>query len=828
MGTSPATRQQDSRIAATWLVALLLRMAMAQAVVFGVAQLPPAMAQAEADEEDENEGDFEPELIGGPSTRLRRGALEEIVVTAQKREQDIQDVPISMTALTSDFVLDSGLTSFGGIAQYAPNVSINPVTDSRSTAIRIRGIGSDQVNAGIDSSVGVFIDGIYQGRTGLAASAGLLDVERIEVLRGPQGTLFGKNTAAGAFNITTKKPDFDGKAAMFEALYGDFNQREIRGWVNVPLWEDKVATRVAGYVTRRDPYDENLSGSDRNDADTNGVRWHTKFLFTDELELLVTADYGTNQDVCCVADIVSYDGPPNLDVVFGDFDAPENFPVGSLAESTGRPLPETVDPFDRIVDANTDTVNSTTLWGVTLDLEYDFNDYGIRWLLGHRRFDSLSVLDGDFSGYDAVLNRTDEKFYQWSTELQLISPAEEDYEYVLGGYFYYQKDRTQGRLTLLPEWLAASPRIGRALEMDAVDGQAFNVDSNVHKTWSYALFGQGTYHFSDEWSLTVGLRGTFEKKERDGSQISTSKVPAGPFGPDQFNNEDPLEVWNFSPMAVLNYAPTEDASIFGKFARGFKSGGFNQQRVQPDEDGNLPTEFDDEEATDFEIGIRMVWLDRMLTANITGFYILYDEFQAQGFDGTSLTVTNAGSLTSAGFEADVFAVPHETTVLGASLGFLHATYDDFDESPCTAEQTWADRMESGQDVSPCTQDLGGKRLDNAPRWTASMFTQFVHPISDFGVFDFPLIGRLRIEYSYRDYIFLNQDLDPNLTDGAQHLLNWTVAVEPDDERWEAAFWMQNAIDEGYGVVGFDVPVTSGYAVINGPPRTFGATIRLFF
>ncbi len=804
-----------SRAALHWVTAMLAVSAITVATVVADAQVAQGQEESEGEDQDKSiDTDYQ-----------SRGRLEEIVVTAQKREQSIQEVPISMTALTSDFVLDSGLTSFGGIQQYAPNVSINPVTDTRSTALRIRGIGSDQTNAGIDSSVGVFIDGIYQGRTGLAASAGLLDIERIEVLRGPQGTLFGKNTAAGAFNITTKKPDFDGPGSMIELVYGSYNQREIRGWINLPVVEDRIATRLAGYVTRRDFFDDNLSGNGRNDGDSNGFRSHTKFLLSDDLDLLVSADYGTNQDQCCVPDIVDYGGPPNLDTTFGRFNSPDG-PFGSLAESTGRPLPTKVDPFDRTVDANTEAINSTSLWGVTLDLNYDLNDYGIRWLTAHRRFDSLSQFDGDFSGYNAVLLRTDEKFLQWSSELQLISPSGEDLEYVLGAYFYYQKDHTEGKLAVLPDWIAASPVIGPSLAATAVDGEAFNLDTNTHKTWSYALFGQGTYHFSEQWSVIAGLRATFEKKKRVGSQISTLKFDAGPFGPDQHYNEDPRQVWNFSPMVVLNYAPTEDSMIFGKFARGFKSGGFNQQRVPT----GVSTEFNDEEATDFELGVRTTWLDQALTANVTGFYTIYDEFQAQAFNGSALTVTNAGKLTSYGLEADFLAAPHETTTIGGSLGWNVADYNDFVNSPCTAEQTFAHGNVYRPPVvpGPCKQDLSGERLDNAPRVTASLFTQIVYPISDFGIFDYPLLGRFRLEYSYRDFIYLTQDLDPNLTQSPVHLLNLRLGLAPDNERWDIALWTQNALNDGYGVVGFDVPITSGYAVVNGPPRTYGATARLFF
>ncbi len=761
----------------------------------------------------------------------QRVGLEEIVVTAQKREQNIQDVPISMTALTSEFVLDSGLTDFGGIQQYAPNVSINPVTDTRSTALRIRGVGADQTNAGIDAAVGVFIDGIYQGRTGLAAGAGLLDIERIEVLRGPQGTLFGKNTAAGAFNITTRKPDLEERSAMLEGVYGKYNQRELRGWFNLPLFDGRIATRLAGYVTKRDFFDENLSGNGRNDGDSNGFRWHTLFPITDGLDLLISADYGTNQDQCCAADIVDYNGPPALDTTFAPFISPDGTDVGSLAMRTNRPLPSVVDPHDRVIDANSQTDNSTRYMGVTATLDYELGEHDVKWLTAHRRFDSVALLDGDFSGYNAVELTTDEKFFQWSTEVQLISPPGETLDYVLGFYHYYQKDRTVGRLAVLREWMDTSQNIGPGLLVDAVEvpGKglvASNDDTNVHKTWSYALFGQATVHLSDRWSAIFGVRGTHERKERDGSQIATFEVDAGPFGPPQFYHEKPIAVYNVSPMAVLNFTPTEDSLVFAKAARGFKSGGFNQMRVPE----GVPTEFKDEEATDFELGVRTTWFDRMITANATGFYMIYDEFQAQAFDGSALTVTNAGKLTTYGLETDFFLVPHYTTTLGGAMGWNVAEYDDFTTSPCTIEQTFAERVAAGNIFAPvfCTQDLSGRRLDNAPRWTASLFGQTEHELSDFGLFDLPLFGRFRFEYSYRDFIYLTQDLDPNLTQSPVHLLNLRASIAPDDRAWEFTLWSKNTIDDRYGVVGFDVPITSGYAVINAPPRQYGFTLRAFF
>ncbi len=758
----------------------------------------------------------------------QRGGLEEIVVTAQKREQNIQDVPISVTALTEKFILDAGLTDFNAIAQYTPNVFINPVTDTRSTAIRIRGIGSDQTNAGIDPSVGVFLDGIYQGRTGLMASNDLVDIERIETLRGPQGTLFGKNTAAGAFNITTNKPTFEYEG-LLELQYGKYNRREVRGMVNVPLpiFDEKVAMRLTGYATKRDYYDRNLSGGGRNDSDKNGFRFRTLIEPTEDFNLVISADYGTSQSECCAFDIVTYDGPPALDVTFAPFDQ-DILNVGALTEVTGRPLPAVVDPFDRVVDANAPTIDDTQLWGVSLEANYNLADYAFKLLVAHREFDSLSAFDADASGYDAVFQNTDETFEQWSGELQLISPGGEDLEYTVGAYFYYHNDKTVGRLGIAPEWIETSPGLGPVIGTGVDEnGDAYNIDTNRHETWSYALFGQGTYNFNEQWSVIIGLRGTYEEKSRVGTQRATFEgVDAGPFGPPRDLDES-RGVFNLSPMGVLQYRPTDDANLFAKVARGFKSGGFNQFRTT----GGDNTEFDDEEATDFEFGVRTTWLDNMVTLNGTFFYTIYDEFQAQAFDGSGLYVTNAGSLTSYGIETEAFIAPHPMLIIGAAGGWNVAEYDDFPDSPCTVEQTWAKQLELGGIIppsDPCFQDLSGRRLDNAPRFTTTMFSQLTFPLGITDFLDYPVNGHFRFEYNYRDFVFLSQDLEPNLTQGPVHLMNLRAGFAPEDGNWDVIFWGKNVLDQRWAVVGIDIPIVSGFGVVNAPPREWGATVRVFF
>jgi len=778
------------------------------------AEAAPPEAPSPAVSGDDAALDVELELTG-PARAAKPKAVDEVVVTAQKREQAVQDVPISITALTDQFLRETGTNSLLDIGRFTPNVTLNQTTDSRSTVIRIRGIGSSSNNAGIDPAVGVFLDGIYQGRTGLASGVDLADVERIEVLRGPQGTLFGKNTAAGAIAVVTKRPVVNEWDAFLESIYGSYNDAQVRGTVNIPLLEDRIAARLTGYWVQHDPYDENtFDGTGRNDADRNGARLRTLFNLTDDLELLVWADYATEQSTCCVPDISGYTGPPSLDVRFPD-----------LARQTGRPLPP-LDPFDRMLEANEDTKNSTQTLGVATELNWNVRDHTLTWLSAYREFDSSSVLDGDFSGYDAVIQKTEEQFHQWSSELRLASPSGERLEWVSGLFFYYQQDNTQGQTGIGPEWIETSS-LGPVINSEGgadENGDISNVDTNTHETWSYAAFGQGTYALLDDLSLTVGLRGTYEQKARVGSQIAGfTAVDAGPFGPDRFADER-FSVFDLSPMASLQWYTTPDSMVFVRFARGFKSGGFNQLRTT----GGTDTQFGDEVATDVEIGFRSTWFDQMVTLNATAFHTWYDEFQAQAFNGSAFSVTNAGNLRSYGFETDGLLVPHPSLQLGYGIGFNPTRYESFANSPCTAEQDWVVNQDTPLARKPCSQNLAGRPLDNAPEWSVSLFGNYERGIGDLPYLEWPALGFLTVNWSFQSRVYLQQDLDPNLQQPGYGLFNLRTGIRTEDGRWELAFGVQNVTNQSFAVVGFDVPIVNGFAVINGPPRTFLGTIRYRF
>ncbi len=743
--------------------------------------------------------------------------LEELTVTAAKRKQSVQDVPISVTAIQGDFLQETGTTGFAEIQKFVPNLQILPVTDTRSTSIRIRGIGSVGTNAGIDPSVGVFIDGVYQGRAGMSVND-LLDIERIEVLRGPQGTLYGKNTAAGAISIITRDPT-DEYEFTGETVLGNYSQREFRGSVNIPMIEETLAARISGYKVMRDGFDTNRFNGERvNTADKWGARIKLLYQPTETTDLLVNGDYSVDASKCCVADIITYQGPNSLGIDFND-----------LADASGIPLAKE-DPYDRIVGANVDPFNRVTVGGVSLKAAQEIGDYELSWLNAWRSYTSDSQFDADFSIYDAVFSRTDVDYWQFSSELLLVSPGGETIEYQAGLYYYMSNLHTVDVLGW-SEFYADQSALLSGI------GAAFNVNDNVHKTFSASGFSQMTWNFAEDWSLTGGFRLDYERKTRDGTSISEPEdcknLGAPPVcGPDSARNQA-RHVWNPQGTAILRYRPTDTVMAYASIANGFKSGGFNQLRTSASE-GLAGAEFDDEKSLNAEIGTKTTWIDGTLLFNLTGYFTWYRDFQAQLFNGSVITVDNAGSMRSSGIESEVrwvpdFSIfPDRNFVLGGSLGVNITAYGDYEGAPATlpqqAEIVGTDNAVGilcGFRPDGCTQDLTGERIDNAPRITLTLFSSYEREIPGTD-----LIWYSSGNYLYETFKYLDTDLDPNTIQTPIHLLGLRTGFKTPNDMIDVSFWVENTLNERWWVTSSDVPIVSGYFAVNAPPRTFGGTLRI--
>jgi iron complex outermembrane recepter protein len=776
--------------------------------------------------------------------------LEEVIVTASRRVERLQEVPMSVSAFGSDFLQNTGVNQLSDLEQYTPNLKITPSTDTNGTSYRIRGIGSVGTNSGIDPSVGMFIDGVYQGRAGMSLSD-LVDVERIEILRGPQGTLYGKNTAAGAISVITKRPSTEFEY-LTEAVYDSNERLELRGMVNVPFGESGHAMRLTAYGVDGDHlYRNTYTGKGVNDANKYGGR--AKFLFdmegtssTDGFgQFIVSVDYSKEDTDCCALATITYEGLSPLNTpatstpsaewqqMLG-MNANDEYILKYLDFETEEGYsPPKADPFGDDYWFNSEVSNEVEVGGVGVEWHRDLESGSeITFINAWRYYESFSAFDGDFTAYDANVTTTDIDLDQFSSELRITSEGGETIDYQAGLYAYRSEFDSVGvldqREDLIEKIILFSiPGLGDVSLGDVTPGDSgsINTDTNKYTTTSYAAFGQAVWNITDEFSATLGLRYTYEKKEREGTQITTPTTvfDTPPIAGPDIEYDDDRSDSDLSPSINLRYFFNPDVMGYALVSRGFKSGGYDQRRQAQGNTG----EFDEETSTNYELGWKSSWGNRRLQFNGSLFYVDYEDFQAQSFDGATLRVVNAGDMESYGAELELVYIPMANMTLGTALGYNKAEYKEFDNGQCTVAQTHYNYyiVEGAQSGSPgtasvCTQDLAGEPIDNAPEWTLSSFIQYDIDIGE------NMVGSGRLEHSFTDSYFLDQDLDPNLENDEVNLINMRLSLSNMARTWEVTLWGRNLLDEDYYAWGIDGPTVGGYAGVVAPGETYGVTFRL--
>ncbi|MBT4520803.1 MAG: TonB-dependent receptor [Halieaceae bacterium] len=795
-----------------------------------------------------------------PATLAQTGSqealiLEEILVTATRRTERLQDVPMSVSAFGSDFLQDSGINDLTNLDEYTPNLKITPGQGTPATSFRIRGIGSVGTNSGIDPSVGIFLDGVYQGRAGMSIGD-LVDVERVEVLRGPQGTLYGKNTAAGALSVITKHPASEFES-MLEMSYDTNELMELRGMVNLPLGESGHAVRLSGFNADGDYlYENTYKGEGLNDENKWGGR--ARFLFdmkgkggNEGLgEFLVTLDYTKEDKDCCALAIIDYEGLSPLNTPSTNNPSAEwqtNLGLNDL----GRPVlqytafedsegfsPPSPDPFGDDYWLNGDVYSKVKVGGVAVEWNRMVaNNNALTFINAWRFYEADTSHDGDLTAYEASGATDEVDLNQFSSELRLASPSGQKFEGQVGLYAYYSDMDSVGTLAQ-----------GQALYENAlirVEGTTIdlpmsflfpegsvNTDDNNYNTTSFAAFGQLIWNINEEFSATLGMRYTYEKKEREGSQTSDPVPQIGDLppvdlppiaGPDiEYDSEHSDS--DISPSFNLRYFYSPDIMGYASVSRGFKSGGFDQRRVQEGDDG----EFDEEIATSYELGWKTTLFDRRLKFNGTLFLVDYEDFQSESFDGAQVRVTNAGDLRSYGTELELVFIPMANMTIGSAVGYVVAEYESFENGQCTIDQIFTKYyiVDGAQFGSPGTQsvcklDLSGEPLDNAPQWTVSSYIQY-----DFNMGE-DLLGIARLEHNFIDKFYLDQDLDENLANDQVNLVNFRLSLRNQARDWDVSVWGRNILDEEYYSHGIDIPVMGGYAGFVAPRSTYGITLRLY-
>jgi len=715
--------------------------------------------------------------------------IETITVTSQKRIERLIEVPISVTNISELELSQRGIKQLRDVQDLAPNLQMSQGSDFNAS-IMIRGVGANSRNIGFDSRVGVYIDGVYLGQSP-AINQGLVDLERVEVLRGPQGTLFGKNAIAGAINLISKKPSqaLDGKVSL---NVGNFGTRELSAQLNLPLGEETSANVFVNQFEQQGHVynaltDEHVGGKDGVAARINVVS-----TLSERLDLSFSADT-TNQDRLALGG-VSLTGPLGGHPSQGAF--------GDVLNGTAS------DKYTSFQDRDMD--ENKSIWGGSLTLDYSFdNDFSFKSITAYRDTQIEIGIDADYSSLGLVETEYDDHYQQTSQEFQLISPQQDGFDYIVGLYlFSLDSSTTRDAFGGAHVGYFGDPRISAFQQVIASSGDI--------KTSSYALFGNANWQLSQALKLGVGLRYSHEEKSVDwnidGSNSGFFNIATG-------DVEDKRSDAALSPSVNLNYAINDNSQAYARVSTGFKSGGYNLDFVTSEllSEG---VEFNEESVVSYEIGYKTEMLDNRLRLNSSIFIANYDDYQVNqyvnlGGGRTALSITNAAKVTTQGLELELaYQATDDFSIMG-SLGLLDATFDKFD----------------GAGAQGGSAD--GNYLPNAPELTASISGQYYVPLPSLSS---TLLLRGDYNYSGEQFFNVQNDRDYPLPDGttvdyglgdSYSTVNARISLLSDNGFWEFSLWGKNLADSDhltYSAREFLGAVIGSYAM----PRSYGVEATFNF
>jgi iron complex outermembrane recepter protein len=834
---------------------------------------------------------------GGP-------VLDEVIVTAQKRSENLQDVPISVVAISAQQAKDAGITDIRNLAILTPGLTVTSEGNETITTARIRGIGTVGDNPGLESSVGVNIDGVYRPRNGVAFGD-LGEIQQIEVLYGPQGELFGKNNDAGVINVTTKRPS-NNFESMTEVTGGNFNDREYRASVTGPLSDIMAGRLYMGFQQNSGflQVDNGVGPSEQNNTnDRKAYNARGQLLITpsDTVDFLLIADYAKRNESCCGA-VVEYPGPfQGLVNAFASIPPLLGKP-GALGDSPliGQPGVNQL-PNSYVAYANQIIKQNVRDMGLSGELNWNVGFGKLTSITAWRDNTEAGGNDEDYSGIDLLsypddgnANSTD--FKQFSEELRLAGKAGA-LNWLVGGFFNNEILATRTLADMGDQFETyisgvASSSIGNAFPPfpfnpflvsqltgnapgATFEGTGYN-DSYKQTARSFALFTNETYNITQGLDLTVGLRGTEEKKTATASfngigggpgcaallnspGLFTPPTPGQPPGPpngifgtnaqalllgygcfsgldpainggnfDQSNTEN-----NLSGTVKLSYHFNEEVMTYISGANGYKAGGYNLSRVTAppsvpsptatplqalyDEVGltpNFDTHFPRETVESFEAGIKTTLFERTLRLNAAVFYQKYTDFQLNTFTGIQFIVTSLDKVVSKGVDVDfAWATPISGLTIAGGITQDLTNIDNFGNA-------LPDFCGGPGNSCPARDN---NRLSFAPLWSGALSASYLMPLSG------TLGVRTSVEEKYNSSYNTGSDLDPRKIQEGFGLLNARLGFGALDESWAIEAWGANLADKYYYAVAFDSPfqlnTVTSYL---GAPRTFGLTARVKF
>ena len=740
--------------------------------------------------------------------------LETVTVTARRREEKAQDVPAPISVISGRELEAQRLYQIQDLQQALPNVT-SQFLHARQSSVAVRGIGNNTANEGLEGSVGIYLDNVFLGRPGQAVFD-LLDVEQIDLLRGPQGTLFGKNTTAGVVNITSRQPTFE-KEGSIEASIGNRGYQQYKGSYSGPI-SDTVAFRISAYDTHDDGWVKNVQNGERlNEINRQGVRGQLLIKPSADFSLRLIGEH--NEEDSSTGTLIPYSyGPLNR----GAFNSASNYTTYAQWAALQGASKVITDPYKYEVSINDAQQAKVKQNAFSAEANWKLGDYRLTSITAWRdwKFDPKNDLDyTDLSGMTGGFNTTEDQFSQ---ELRLASPTGGFYDYVVGAYYYQQNTSSDNRYDLGTKAYQLSGGSYPSSGMLSGRGEA--------KTDSVAVFGQGTLHFTPSFDLTGGLRFTSEKKE--GHVVQNAVVLNNPAYA-AYANIPVYKAWDsgnlsrtddsLAGLLTASYRLAERVLGYATVSHGEKSGGYNVNSVASAGSafGVEAITIEPEKADNVELGVKSNWFNNRLVANgnlfltkITGYQAATNVYYPVTNSYLSV-LTNVGDVTSKGFEFDFKAQPTSNLSLSLNGAYTLARFDN--GTAPTPFEVFNGTYGRG------SRSIAGNTVNGAPKWTFNVGAQYRRFLEN------SVEQYVNANYSWRSETYgdINNSVYSKIPSYGLFNLATGFRIPYRDGRWDVSLWAKNVFDKHY-FLGLTTVGNNYYVGSAGQPRSVGASVRYDF
>ena len=695
--------------------------------------------------------------------------LDEVIVTARKYAENIQETPVSVTAFNAETIDKLGMTGMADIALRTPGLAYGNFGDTKLSPTSLRGVVASSGSAGQDPAVGVYVDEVFIGQ-GADAPLDLYDIERVEVLRGPQGTLYGRNTIGGVISLTTKRPTDEFEAST-ELTYGNYDYVRVGGSLSGPLMPDVLKGKISAVYNDRDGTSDNVwLNIPVNDQHHWTTRGQLLFTPSDTTELLVTADYFEIDQHPLVFETLNYDDSKLLPQLLDAFGLPRN-----------------TDPFDRKVYANEESEETLEAWSASAALKMKFGSVDFTSITAYRTHEYFSRTDTDRSPVDMAYDGDPEDVDTLSQEVR-FAWSTGSFDWLVGAYYF---DRNSTNLS----FIEIGADLAAVFQAPEIAGSKIGSDAEMGTT-SLSGFASATWRASDQLDFTLGGRYTYEEKDIDYVQTDPLGLLGGSF------SVKADDTWSqFTPNASARYRFSPDLMAYATISQGFKSGGFNDALGDANGIG-----YDPETVWNYEIGLKSEFMDRRVLTNVALYYMDWSDIQLTNDNPATPIfdpiILNAGKAHSTGIELEIQAAATERLTLGATLSVQEAEYDE-------------GALPNGQPL---------RRIPFAPRYTSDLNVEYRIPI---GSGELSLLG----EVVLRGNSYLTQDnqADGRVDDYAFY--NARLNYSSGSGRWNVTLWGKNLSDEDVKQRLFDLAsqeLVGQKFIALADPRTYGVTLRMSF